>query len=1113
MRHRCLPVASVILAMQMFLPAGLTQQKPVYAPKVSGASDRAAKAMSAMTVDPGFRLGLFAAEPDVANIVCLWIDDLGRVYVGESFRQAEKGIPDNRDHGEWLLDDLRSETVADRRAMYLTHHPHMATSYTKEHDRIRLLVDTDGDQVADRVTTFADGFNDILDGTGAGLLSRGRDVYYTCIPNLWKLTDVNADGVADRREILSHGYGVRIALRGHDSHGLVIGPDGRLYFSIGDRGFSITTREGRRLHLPYTGAVFRCELDGSNLELFATGLRNPQELAFDDFGNLFTCDNNSDSEDKARVLYVVEGGETGWRMNFQYRSDRGGWVSEGWWKPRFEGQAAFLIPPLANLGNGPSGFAHYPGTGLPARYQNTFFLCDFLGSRSHSGIRAFRLEPDGAGFKLGENWKFLWNVLATDVGFRPDGSLLVSDWVFGWVGEGSGALYTVATDDAEARSQGQETAKILATSNFDSLTTTELCKHLRHQDRRVRLEAQFAFAKRSGPELRNLALVEEHQLARLHAIWGLSQRARQYKDGGEIPELLPLLLHSDPETRAQTIRALGEYGSRPVLPNLIAALKDPSTRVQYFAAMALGHFPGEEVLEPLLELARSNSDRDLYLRHAVVMALSRTQTSERILQATKEGTDAERLVGVLVLRRLGDRRVSDYLADPSVLIADEAARALYDRPIPFGHSVLAKRLLAEGRGIPFLRRAVAGADLTRRPEFLPGLWELAQHQERPASIRHEALEVLLGWNKPGDTDRILNMAWSRSAGSSQDVVATISHSFSEALRSADDKGRGLLARIAAEYRIPAGKDLQNVVAKADASDDTRLAALRALRTLQAEEFEAALQSAYASGRGKLRAAASDLLSTLDPERALRILDEALRTGGLRERQQAYRTLGRMGDERATALLITAMNDYLEGSLEPAVQLDVVTAARERAKRSGGAVLASHLQAWDARFPSGPDPMASRLLALEGGDAELGRKIFRDKTEVSCRRCHAVGDEGATDRGVLAGPNLLGIGSRKDRTYLLRSLLQPSADLSPGFAEIMVETSEQDIYRGRVVSETETELILDTVEVGQIERVTVQKSLIVHRQTEKSSMPEDVAEKLSLSELRDLVEYLSSLRDP
>jgi len=54
--------------------------------------------------------------------------------------------------------------------------------------------------------------------------------------------------------------------------------------------------------------------DGTELEIYATGLRNPQELAFDDRGNLFTVDNNSDSGDKARLVHVVEGGDHSFKL-------------------------------------------------------------------------------------------------------------------------------------------------------------------------------------------------------------------------------------------------------------------------------------------------------------------------------------------------------------------------------------------------------------------------------------------------------------------------------------------------------------------------------------------------------------------------------------------------------------------------------------------------------------------------------------------------------------------------------------------------------------------------------------------------------------------------------
>src|SRR5207248_2892351 len=158
---------------------------------------------------------------------------------------------------------------------------------------------------------------------------------------------------------------------GHDLHGLVMGPDGKIYFSIGDRGLNVKTKD-RHLFYPDTGAVLRCNPDGSDLEVVATGLRNPQELAFDQYGNLFTGDNNSDAGDQARWVYIVDGGDSGWRIGYQFitaPTPRGPWNAEKLWYPPWDGQAAYLVPPIANVADGPSGLTYYPGLGLPARYQ------------------------------------------------------------------------------------------------------------------------------------------------------------------------------------------------------------------------------------------------------------------------------------------------------------------------------------------------------------------------------------------------------------------------------------------------------------------------------------------------------------------------------------------------------------------------------------------------------------------------------------------------------------------------------------------------------------------------------------------------------------------------
>ena len=51
----------------------------------------------------------------------------------------------------------------------------------------------------------------------------------------------------------------------------------------------------------------RCEPDGSNLELFALGVRNGQEPIFDEFGNLFSVDNDGDYRSEQGALHLYRG--------------------------------------------------------------------------------------------------------------------------------------------------------------------------------------------------------------------------------------------------------------------------------------------------------------------------------------------------------------------------------------------------------------------------------------------------------------------------------------------------------------------------------------------------------------------------------------------------------------------------------------------------------------------------------------------------------------------------------------------------------------------------------------------------------------------------------------
>lgn len=680
-------------------------------------------------VPAGFTIQVFAREPLVADPVAIAIDEKGRVYSAESERQ-ERGIEDNRSSKFWLMDDLAAQTVEDR----LAYHEKWKSErkgemdyYRAFADRLRRIDDTDGDGVGDRTTNFSRDFREPMDGTGAGVLVDGSDIYYTCIPSLYRFRDANDDGLADSTEAVFTGFGVRTALRGHDMHGLIVGPDGRIYWSIGDRGYRVVTKEGVTLADPKSGAVFRCRPDGSALEVFATGLRNPQELAFNEFGDLFTGDNNSDGGDKARFVHVMEGGETGWDMNYQTlekKNQRGPWNREGIWHLRTRAERdypAWTLPPLAHVGSGPSGLAYAPGTGLPAKWDRRFYMCDFLGSETHSNVLAIATQQKGASYEVTAVDPFVTEVLTTDVAFGPDSRMYVSAWGGGWYSTDKGTIYTVSNAEAIASADAASAREILA-KGCAHRPQRELLGLLHHADMRVRQAAQFALVamgSQSTKALSSLAastdvgVADERlaQLARIHAIRALGMQANGIR-GPVVVEPDPLagvlaLLDAedaeDAEIRVQAARVLGDSRARAAIPKLTEHVLDESARVRAECALALCRIglahPGAavEAIPALNAAIWENDNVDPFLRHALVMALSGCADAAMLAQLSADEFPSVRLGVLLAMRRHKDPAIQRFLFDPDMRLAAEAARAIWDVPIPEAFEALAA---ASGRLIP-----------------------------------------------------------------------------------------------------------------------------------------------------------------------------------------------------------------------------------------------------------------------------------------------------------------------------------------------------------------------------------------------------------------------------
>lgn len=1083
-----------------------------YEPRVEPASDEGRLALARFRVPEGLRADLFAAEPLLANPVAFDLDARGRAFVVETFRHSD-GVPDIRGHMDWLDDDLASRTVADRVAMYRRYlSPEEFARYGVEHDRIRLVEDRDGDGVAETATVFADGFHSPATGIGAGVLARGADVYFTCIPDLWLLRDEDGDGRAESRLALHSGYGVHNGFIGHDLHGPTLGPDGQLYFSIGDRGLNVTTVDGRRVAVPDTGAVLRCRLDGTGLEVVATGLRNPQELAFDEYGNLFTVDNNSDSGDRARLVWVVDGGDSGWRIGWQFLerpNARGPWNAEKMWHAADPEQPAFLVPPLAHFSDGPGGLAYNPGTALRERDRGRFFLADFRGSSSTSGVRSFAVRPRGAAFELVDQDQFLWGLEATDVGFGPDGALYVSDWVEGWNKTGKGRLYRLSPSDPDPPADAlRAEVRTLLAEGMDARPVDELARLLGHADLRVRREAQYALAAR-GTEGSHEAMIrvargEGDRLARIHATWGLSHAAK-LRFPGVVDALTPLLRDPDAEVRAQALRSLtwaapATGGAAPAdlaRSRLVPLLDDESPRVRFFAAQALARLTSPDALDPLLAMARRDG-ADPYLRHAAVMGLAPFADAALLAHAADPSADV-RLAVLLALRRHGSPEVARFLDDADPRLVLEAARAINDLPIAGATARLAALAVGPETPAPLLRRVVnanvrvGGADAARR------LAALAAEGGLPVAIRSEALDALASWSRPPGRDRVTGL-WrpvperpaADAAAALASVVDPILDDGPESVRRAAVQAVGALALMSSADRVAA------LVADESGPSDTRVAALQALDALGDPRLLEVVRRT-ASGRDRrLRAESLRLLARLDPASALEALAGVLESGTTREVQSAFATVGSMDLPAADALLARWLDRLLAGDVAPEVRLDLLDAASARRAEE----VRARLAAYESRRPEG-DPVAAYREALHGGDRFRGARIFREKAEVSCLRCHKIRGEGGE-----VGPELTGIGAKQPREYLLESIVAPNKQIAEGFETQIVATADGQVVAGVVRSDDDETLTLITAE-GRV--VAIPKADVEERTRGESAMPGDLMEHMSKSELRDLIEFLAGSR--
>ena len=430
----------------------------------------------------GLSATLWGVDSLLISPIAIDIDDQGRLYYNRTNRQANSEF-DIRAHRDWEIASISLQTVEDRRKFLHTElSPENSSRNTWlkdvngdssrdwrdlaiETESVYRLDDSNGDGIADRSQLVVDDFHDEVTDVAGGVLADGNDLYVAVAPDLWHLKDKNGDGIADEKTSLSHGYGVHVGFSGHGMSGVEMGPDGKIYWQIGDIGFNGQSADGQKWEYPNSGVLARANPDGSDFEVFAAGIRNTHEFAFDEYGNIISEDNDGDhAGEKERLVYIVNGADIGWRSNWQYgkyndpdNNSYKVWMEEKMYLPRFEGQAAHITPCIANYVSGPAGFVYNPGTALGPQYKNHFFVAEFVGSPAGSSIHSFTLKPKGASFELGDTKKIVTGVLSTGLDFGPDGALYAGDWIDGWATGKIGRIWKFDDKAGAAMPERQQT--------------------------------------------------------------------------------------------------------------------------------------------------------------------------------------------------------------------------------------------------------------------------------------------------------------------------------------------------------------------------------------------------------------------------------------------------------------------------------------------------------------------------------------------------------------------------------------------------------------------------------------------------------------------------------
>ena len=992
----------IVLAFLLIPAAGALAQQP------------AASAVENLKVAEGLEATLFAAEPMLLSPSDIDVDHLGRVWVCEvvNYRSRSGSRP--------------------------------------EGDRILILEDTNHDGRADKSTVFYQG-RDIDSALGICVL--GNRVLVSVAPNVFVFTDENGDGKADKKELLFTKVGQ--AQHDHSTHAFVFGPDGKLYWNVGNTGHAVHDKDGKRLvdlagnevvdsGRPYrNGMAFRCNPDGSEFEVLAWNFRNNYELAVDSFGSVWQSDNDDDGNRSVRINYLMESGNygyvdelngAGWKST---RTNLESEIPQQHWHQNDPG----VVPNLLITGAGsPTGVCLYEGTLLPKVFQNQIIHCD----AGPNVCRAYPVTSDGAGYKaqvvsildgVHDQW-----FRPSDVCVAPDGSLIVADWYDPGVGGHrmgdieKGRIFRVAPPKTP-----------YSIPKYDPSTIDGAIAALRSPNLEARYLGWTALHQRGAeaePALLQL-YKSKNPRDRARALWLLTKiagRGREHVDRA--------LADADSDIRIAGLRAAREL-KLDVLPLVSRLSGDKSPQVRRECAIALRGNSSAESAGLWADLAAQHDGHDRWYLEALGIGAANNWDGCLAAWLDKVGGHWNTPAGRDIIWRSRSGQTSEYLAkiisDPSTSTS-ELPR--YFRAFDFQ--------TGEGKNKALLALAFDTS---------------ASDSAKQALVSAEAVGRIEGFDVSKNPQ------------------------YAKALNGILDRSRGSQAFITLVDKFNLADRYPELLAMAQAGADSQLG-VEAIHVLLVRGQQDLIRGSLAADP-KLTLQTVRVLGNSADGRVVPLLVPLVSDTKQSDeiRQEAVRSLAK-SRPGAAALVKLAETNKLDKRLMPVAGFALYAAnygnLRERVEKL---------------FPLPPTKNAKPLPPLADllkakGNAARGKVVF--ETTGTCAKCHVVNGQGKE-----VGPNLSEIGSKLSREAMFESILYPSAGISHNYETYLLLLDDGNTAQGILISQTPNEVslksndaIVRTYKRSQIEQLEKQNI---------SLMPADLQKVMTADELIDVVEYVSTLK--